>query len=338
MEFHSNTAQKTVRKTCGTKDWVYLNRPLNWHSKCQSMRQCKSSYYKMKFTIVLLACVFHSITLHATNPNEIEKPRIVGGRVCSQSQPHKFMVLITKNLLTKTVHCGGSLINEYWILTASHCLPLTRWAYVIAGISTNDLRYPSWRREVRRIAAYHKHPYFDKTTFENDIGLIRVRIPIRRSSTIEYVNLPRSPKNISEVCPTVLVMGWGFTDSDTKMQASRLMCVSLDLISVEECRSLYGDNLRNVFCTMTRNKDACQGDSGGPMLCGDVQEGVVSWGWGVLFPTDRVSLRTWKGICLLYNMLWQLHPGSIGFQFNSRVMQVSGYYIFIVFLQLIDYY
>lgn len=42
-----------------------------------------------------------------------------------------------------------------------------------------------------------------------------------------------------------------------------------------------------MLCALGDNKDSCQGDSGGPLVIpdvsagGDVQVGVVSWGFGM---------------------------------------------------------
>lgn len=48
--------------------------------------------------------------------------RIYGGQIAKIGQyPYQTLLLIKDNL-DQDVRCGGSVIDEHWIITAAHCL------------------------------------------------------------------------------------------------------------------------------------------------------------------------------------------------------------------------
>lgn len=201
--------------------------------------------------------------------------RIVGGRSCAEEN-HSFIV----SLQNRTRHhfCGGSLLNEYWVLTAAHC----SFGDEIIAVAARDT--PG--QEVRKVDKAFPHPYYKFSSFMDDIGLLKLSQPIDESKFISYVKIPEQSitGEVNNFCPMVLVMGWGRLSAKSTTSSKTLQCVILPVLTEIECRRYYRP-LQYVFitsmCTLSKEgKDVCRGDSGGPVICREkeVQLGIVSFG------------------------------------------------------------
>lgn len=76
--------------------------------------------------ILILCCIlFYQVT--SASPSAVDSPRIVGGDETEITQFPYLAYIHIKTTDNKNSHCGGSIINNDWILTAAHCI-LYRWA------------------------------------------------------------------------------------------------------------------------------------------------------------------------------------------------------------------
>ncbi|XP_066108779.1 serine protease 55 [Saccopteryx bilineata] len=181
--------------------------------------------------------------------------------------------------------CGGAIINEWWILTAAHCLAAEELhpkdLSVVLG--TNDLHSPSL--EIKGVTTIVLHKNYTRLTMDNDVALLLLSSYITFSGLKKPICLPQKPSPATwREC---WVAGWGQTKADDRnSMTTDLMKVPVIIIDWEKCLLEFPKLTENMLCAGYENKsyDACQGDSGGPLVCTTesdkkwYQVGIISWG------------------------------------------------------------
>lgn len=212
--------------------------------------------------------------------------RVVGGNV---SKPHEFPWIAG---LTRggEFYCGASLITKKHILTAAHCVNGFNIREISVVLADHNRLAPNRLSNiiVRNLRSIKEHELFDANTFNNDIAVLEMDVPVDFTTTVQPACLPHSA--LSDYSgKTAVVAGWGKT-AENEITSDVLRKVSFPVWSTEECyNSNYGRRkiFDNMFCAgfAAGKKDACQGDSGGPLHVSNnegVMEiiGLVSWGRG----------------------------------------------------------
>uniref|UniRef100_A0A8B9R6V3 Peptidase S1 domain-containing protein n=1 Tax=Astyanax mexicanus TaxID=7994 RepID=A0A8B9R6V3_ASTMX len=183
--------------------------------------------------------------------------------------------------------CGGSLINNNWILSAAHCFQSTP-AGLSVFLGKQSLQTSELNSLTITVAQIINHPSYVSSTHDNDIALLQLSSSVTFSDYIQPVCLAAAGSTLGSGT-LVWVTGWGDISSDGKCFATS---VELPIVSNTACTSAYGSGsiTSNMMCAglSQGGKDSCQGDSGGPLVIkqstGWTQAGIVSFGYGCALP------------------------------------------------------
>ncbi|XP_071122994.1 chymotrypsinogen A-like [Mytilus edulis] len=166
--------------------------------------------------------------------------------------------------------CGGSIINERWIVSAAHCFRNPNYTasdYRIAA-GSSFLSQMTVFRSIKRI---FMHEFYEKPLeMDNDIMLIELWTPLSFGSTINKITLDDSKSNIfvGDICK---VSGWGQVNVTLGPSGDpdRLQLSYIPVITNEVCALSWplDDIGSSKICLRKNGTDVCFGDSGGPVIC-----------------------------------------------------------------------
>lgn len=248
------------------------------------------NFFLLKFMTFrfLISLCFFSFRCGERN----DESRIVGGTTTGVSE-YPWMARLS---YFNRFYCGGTLINDRYVLTAAHCVKGFMWFMIKVTFGEHDRCNDKERPETRFVLRAFTQK-FSFSNFDNDIALLRLndRVPI--TSFIRPICLPRpQERNELFVGTKGIATGWGTLKEDGK-PSCLLQEVEVPVLDNENCvaQTNYTQKMitKNMMCAGYPGKgerDSCQGDSGGPLvrLRPDdkryEQIGIVSWGNGCARP------------------------------------------------------
>uniref|UniRef100_UPI00398E9F02 coagulation factor IXa n=1 Tax=Pristiophorus japonicus TaxID=55135 RepID=UPI00398E9F02 len=216
-----------------------------------------------------------------------DNTRIVGGQECQKGQcPWQAMLL---DYTKKQGFCGGTILNEKWVITAAHCFKsVVNFRVVVGEHNVARDEHTEAYHEVERVVQYPKYNP-SKSLYDHDIALILLTTPIVYSIYVIPICLPEKPfaEKVLMAQSYGMVSGWGKTLGVLGHQSDVLLKINVPYVERSVCKDSSRFSVtNNMFCagTYDAKKDACQGDSGGPHITRYKQTwfltGIVSWGDG----------------------------------------------------------
>ncbi|UXI14088.1 chymotrypsinogen B-like [Sarcoptes scabiei] len=182
-----------------------------------------------------------SASINQSKSSNGKTRRMVGGKYASIYAYPWTTLVISKG------RCGGSIINESWILTAAHCVN-SRKTVVYYGID----QHTSMSKSNQRIVEAVYKPL--KSIFNSgDIALLKLAKPIPMNSKSNSIQLYRNRRSL--IGSTVSVAGFGRNN----LRTDRL------LFGTFKVETLFSAK-RDVIAARSYRQSPCYGDSGSGLV------------------------------------------------------------------------
>ena len=252
--------------------------------------------------------------------------KITGGSSARHGS-YPWMAMLYRHPCTQNcLFCGGSILDNKYVITAAHCIVDNRNRSFIVRVGAHQVQSnvgPEWWCTVKNVAV---HPSYDHASYDYDVALIQlgqcnstlgIANEIVMSPYIRPICLPNPSSSADQhmyaVGESGTGAGWGkrkATPSVSGNFAKVLRHVELPISNKQKCQAHFSPQnwivTTRMFCAIANGEDTCHGDSGGPFMAQQnpthnprfVLLGIISWGdarcgtgYGVY--TKVISIMPW---------------------------------------------
>ncbi|XP_050427849.1 serine protease 1-like [Adelges cooleyi] len=219
--------------------------------------------------------------------------KIIDGKEVNYAHKYPWMASVLQN---DEFHCGASLINDKYVLTAGHCVETLKASDYKVRLSVHDRNTDiSEEYNAKRIIRHERYTKYGGAP-SHDIALIRLDTDgVKINNDVHPVCMPE--KGLSYANAVGTITGWGKTHRHYLDPTDVLREAQLYVLSNSECEpSFYGLITPNMVCAgLIDEGTTCNMDSGGPLTVvnGSVHHliGITSFGMSGCRPPPAVYTR-----------------------------------------------
>uniref|UniRef100_A0A1L8DQA5 CLIP domain-containing serine protease n=1 Tax=Nyssomyia neivai TaxID=330878 RepID=A0A1L8DQA5_9DIPT len=246
---------------------------------------------------------------------ETSKHRLLGGQL-AQLDEYPWMVRLQYKTEDNDFKyfCGGSLINDRYVMTAAHCVR-NPGSFVLNGVRVgeydtskdHDCIGGECLPKVQDILVEETilHPEYNSRKHKNDIALLRLKEPVQLNEFIQPICLPFSEQFKTNTFDgkRLYTSGWGTAGGGTGTPINIKQNTQFVGVNNEKCNEIYSSHNIDVgqdqLCASPKNgiDDSCKSDSGAPLMTQDPKSNKGNWyAVGVLSFGSRCGQTDWPDV------------------------------------------
>lgn len=239
----------------------------------------------------LVSASCHLLGVHST-------PILNGDHISAEQSPWNIQINLHGS---ESLHCSGSVVSNYHILTAAHCHRPAAELYVLAGSVNTD---GSDAEDLIDVVRSEAHPQYVARSPNYDVAMMTLSRDIVLSSKVRPIAWNQDP-NVPQIGDQLQLVGNGEMNMDHQKPFDRQSIVAY-ATSSEQCLAAY---LFSVCMEYTNDLTACAGDSGtGVVMDGQLLVAVYSSGQQYCGESYAIAVRTSHVADWIWSIINEMGP------------------------------